>query len=107
MIEKLIIIIITTIIKNERKKNCAVKDWATAHCIARQGLYCNLGGLEGGWFKEKLYCKMVKCIARGGWIVLKHGRKLYCRTTSVLQWKGIVLQQAVGLECIAIHKAVL
>ena len=44
------------------------------------------------------------CIARGGWIILQHGGKLYCRTASVLQWKGIVLQQAVGLECIAMHK---
>ena len=77
-----------------------MKDWAATHCIVRQGFYCNLGGLEGGWFKEKLFCKRwLDCIAAGG--------ILYYKTASALQWKGIVLQQAVGLECIAIHKAAL
>ena len=30
------------IMKNEKKKFGAVKEWATAHCIAKQGLYCKV-----------------------------------------------------------------
>ena len=35
-----------------------LSNWVTI-----QSLYRDLVGLEGGWFKEELYCKMVKCIA--------------------------------------------
>ena len=59
------------------------------NCIARRGRL--------GW---KLYCNTANCIVTLGvqWFgfVLQHRGKLYCRTTSVLQ-------QAVGLECIAIQ----
>ena len=32
-------------------------------CVTIRPLYRDIVGLEGGWFKEELYCKMVKCIA--------------------------------------------